>query len=378
MRIIRHRLNNRIANAAVMVVLCVLLVGLIPIRDVLAAGMEVNLPYQQTWTNKSGRKAANTFSYRMTAADANSPMPAESSSGIYDFSLTGTTSGNQTLHFAFSKPGYYHYTVTPTTGGLSKYYTYKPPVYDVMIMVVNGASGLQIGAMTIEDSARAKSGDKAKFAALVYNASYKYKTKKPPSRPQTPTHAGGTAPEPESGEYPDGYDPGTPEVTPGVTPGDPEPAKPGIDIEGEDYWALLNLILMILTVIIAIFDVILYFHDPDDDEEEDEEGKTNAGRSGAGAEEQAEDDESDDVKKHGLIRILALIVAIISVIVFFLTEDMRLPMEWVDEYTIWMIILFVIEVILAFLSRKTEEDEDDEEEGGEDGADEAAGGRAST
>ena len=66
------------------------------------------------------------------------------------------------------------------------------------------------------------------------------------------------------------------------------------------------------------------------------------------------------------MRILALIVAIISIIVFFLTEDMRLPMEWVDEYTIWMVILFIIEIILAFLSRKTwdEEDEDEEDPGG--------------
>lgn len=375
MRIIRHRLNNRIANAAVMVVLCVLLVGLIPIRAVLAAGMEVDLPYKQTWTNESGRKVSNTFGYRMTAADAKSPMPAESSDGAYDFSLKGSESGSKTLHFAFSTPGYYHYTVSPTTDGLSKHYTYRPPVYDVMIMVVNGSSGLQIGAMTIEDSARAQSGDKAKFGALEYQAEYRYEKKpKPPNKPEpqestpasspgpgrtTPAPAGGATwtPEPQTPEDPGEVEPVTPQGG-----DDPEPDGPGIDLEGEDYWALLNLILMILTVIIALIDGILYFRDPDDeeDEEESENGKS-SGQARSGTE--TEDDEEDDnVRKHGLIRILALIVAVISIIVFFLTEDMRLPMEWVDEYTIWMIILFIIEIILAFLSRKTRPDDEEDEE----------------
>ncbi len=376
MRIIRHRLNNRIANAAVMVVLCVLLVGLIPIRAVHAAVMEVSLPYEQTWTNDSGRKVSNTFDYRMTAADGASPLPEESSGGSYDFSLTGNANGKKELHFAFSRPGYYHYKVTPVTGSMSEHYSYDAPEYDVMIMVINDTGGMRVGAMTIEDSVRAESGDKAKYAALQYSASYYYENPEKPEKPEKPQEPS----EPQQPSQPQqtarsGGDPGLaafyeeydePETDEKGKADDiieePEPQQPGIDLEDEDYWALLNLILMILTVLIALIDGILYFHDPDDDDEEDQKeqgGNSSADAQGGG---QTEDEESEEVRKHGLIRLLALIVAIISIIVFILTEDMRLPMEWVDEYTIWMIILFIIEIILAFLSRKTRPDDEEGDE----------------
>ena len=129
-------------NLVLAILVFILLTGLIPVRDVLAAGMEVSLPYEQTWSNDSGKTVDNTFDYRMTAADAKSPMPAESSGGTYDFSITGETSGKKVLHFAFGRPGYYRYKVTPMTSGLSDRYTYEPQEYDLTIMVVNGDGGL--------------------------------------------------------------------------------------------------------------------------------------------------------------------------------------------------------------------------------------------
>ena len=72
------------------------------------------------------------------------------------------------------------------------------------------------------------------------------------------------------------------------------------------------------------------------------------------------EDEEVDVKRHGFPRIMAIVAAIISVILFFLTEDMTDPMIWVDEYTVWMLILFIATAILTMMSKKeTDQDQDD-------------------
>lgn len=324
MRIIRHRLNNRISSAAVMLVLCVLLVGLIPLRVAYAADMEVSLPYEQTWSNDSGKKVNNTFTYQMTAADAKSPVPAEASGGVYTFQLDGTEKGSKVLHFSFSGPGYYHYTIKPLTTGLAREYTYDPPEYTLMIMVINGSSGLEVGAMTLQDK------DLAKYPALIYEASYEA-----PRRNAGPGDGAGGNPAGGGGavvpeDIPD-------QEPPAVIP-DPEPPKDLIpDV---DYWALLNLILLVLTILVAVTDGVLYFRNPRD-------------KYG----EEYGDDEDEEVKRHGIPRILAFIAAVAACILFVFTEDITEPMIWVDEYTIWQLLLFIATVILSMLSKK-EFDED--------------------
>ena len=327
MRIIRHTLNNRI-RGVVLIVLLVLLIGLIPLQAVFAASEEVNIPYRQTWTNVSGQNVANSFEYRLTAVNG-APLPDEASGGYYSFVLTGNASGNLNLHFPFSKPGYYNYQVKSNITDRQQYYSYDEQTYNLMIMVVNSSDGLDVGAMTIQDSSLAK------YSELPFSMSY--------NQPQ-PDNAGGGA--------------GGGGGAPGIVPADttdiddtvppetiPDEETPQGILPEPEYWALLNLILLILTVILAIADGILYFRKPtdkygDEYEEEDEE----------------------EVKKHGLPRILALITAIASFILFILTEDMTQPMIWVDKYTIWMLILFIATLILSMLSKK-EFEEDDEESG---------------
>ena len=351
MRIIRHTLNNRI-RGAVLIVLSILLVGLIPIRNVYAASHEVEIPYRQTWTNESGQTVNESFEYRLTALGG-APLPDEATGEFYQFELKGNDSGVIKLHFPFTKPGYYKYLVSSYIQNRDSDYTYDEKPYELMIMVTNSENGFGTAAMTIQDESLAK------YPELPFSVAYNV----------GPPDPGGTS-------YP-GVDNDTAEDrTPGTTRdrtgnagngragaargtgagtgiGIPNPETPaaieephtplGIFEEPED-WALLNLILMILTIIIAFADGLLYFTKPTDkygDEYEDEEV---------------------DVKRHGFPRIMAIVAAIMSVILFFLTEDMTDPMIWVDEYTVWMLILFIATAILTMMSKKeTDQDQDDME-----------------
>ena len=334
MRIIRHTLNNRI-RGAVLIVLAVLLVGLIPVRAVYAVSEEVSIPYRQAWTNESGETVDNSFEYRLTAVDG-APLPDEASGGYYSFTMTGNDSGKLNLHFSFSKPGYYNYLVKAYIPDRKQYYSYDDETYDLMIMVINSDEGLRIGAMTIQDETLAK------YSELPFSMAY---TKEPPVDPGDGGNGNGNGNGNGAGA-PGAAPAGTAVIDDTVPPEaipDPEPPR-SILPEPED-WALLNLILMVLTVIVALVDGILYFRNP---------------RDKYGDEYEYEDDEDEEVRRHGLPRIAAFIIAIASVILFFLTEDITDPMIWVDEYTIWMLILFIIAVLLSMLSKKEYEEESEQ------------------
>ena len=336
MRIIRHTLNNRIWGA-VLIVLSILLVGLIPIRAVYAASEEVNIPYRQEWTNRSGETVDNSFEYRLTAVDG-APLPDEASGGYYSFVLTGNASGSIKLHFPFAKPGYYNYLVRAYIPDKEQYYSYDDETYDLMIMVVNSADGLEIGAMTIQDETLAK------YSELPFSMAY---TKAPPNNGDD-DNGGGNRNGNGGGAAAPGTVPAGTTVIDDTAPPEtiPDQGTPqGILPDPED-WALLNLILLILTVIVALADGILYFRSP---------------RDKYGDEYEYEDDEDEEVRRHGLLRIAAFITAIASFILFILTEDITDPMVWVDEYTIWMLILFIAAVLLSMLSKKEYEEEESEQ-----------------
>ena len=109
---------------------------------------------------------------------------------------------------------------------------------------------------------------------------------------------------------------------------------------------------MLLTWLTAIAAGILYIRRrrqaPDDDE------------AIADAE---EFEDPQKLKRKGWLRIAIIAVAVISLIVFILTEDMTLPMELVDEYTIWMIIFLAAALLLALISRKVTEEQEPDPEG---------------
>lgn len=98
-------------------------------------------------------------------------------------------------------------------------------------------------------------------------------------------------------------------------------------------WALLNLILAIVTALISIILLIGYL------------GK-----------------DRNDEHKRGLTRLLSLVPAIGAFVVFFLTEDWTLPMVWVDMWTILMAVILVAQIVLVINARRDGDDEEDEDE----------------
>jgi pilus assembly protein TadC len=80
--------------------------------------------------------------------------------------------------------------------------------------------------------------------------------------------------------------------------------------------------------------------------------------------EEAEEEESGKRKRFTAL-LIAGVVAVLAVILFILTQDMRLPMVFIDFWTIAHVILLAGEIIAlrAVYKKKDQEDEDDDDDG---------------
>ena len=155
-----------------------------------------------------------------------------------------------------------------------------------------------------------------------------------------------------------------PEVEPEVTPEEPQPAAPDAgpveEIADEETplamggaWALVNLILTVLTVLGSILLLIGYIGKKQK-EREDENGNVILNAEGGA--------EMDDIKKKGGWRLASIIPAVAAVIAFILTENMRLPMVLVDKWTLLMVIIALVQLLVAYFSKKkTQEPEQPEQ-----------------
>ena len=121
----------------------------------------------------------------------------------------------------------------------------------------------------------------------------------------------------------------------------------------EKFWALINLICAIVTVLFGLLLLISKRHKSEDDEEDDEtKQQTN------------NDDESkEQEKKRGAFtRVLAVLIAILSVVFFLVTEDLSLRWTWTDQWTIWMVVIGFVQIVVFFVGRKWKNVDDDDEE----------------
>ena len=155
-----------------------------------------------------------------------------------------------------------------------------------------------------------------------------------------------------------------PEAGPEVTPEEPQPAAPDAgpveEIADEETplamggaWALVNLILTVLTVLGSILLLIGYIGKKQK-EREDENGNVILNAEGEA--------ETDDIKKKGGWRLASIIPAVAAVIAFILTENMRLPMVLVDKWTLLMVIIALVQLLVAYFSKKkTQEPEQPEQ-----------------
>ena len=120
----------------------------------------------------------------------------------------------------------------------------------------------------------------------------------------------------------------------------------------EDSWALINLICAVGTVILGLI-LLLSKLKKEEDEEQDEE-HTIAMKD--------EEKQPELYKRRKWLRIASVIMAIASVIIFIITEDMSLPMIWIDKWTILMAILLVVQIVFVLFGRKWKEISDNDTE----------------
>ena len=141
--------------------------------------------------------------------------------------------------------------------------------------------------------------------------------------------------------------------TPTPDPTEPTPTPELEDIEDPgtpttgytSAWALVNLICAILTV---IFSVVLLIG--------------LAGKKTKTEEAENGDEVEKEIKKKKFWRFFSIVPALAAVIVFLLTEDMRLPMVFVDRWTLLMVIIGLVQALVMVFAKKTKKDPDEEEE----------------
>ena len=122
---------------------------------------------------------------------------------------------------------------------------------------------------------------------------------------------------------------------------------------GTGAWALINLILTIVTTLLSILLLIGYIGKKKK-ALEDEDGNVVLDENGKEVMEY-------EKNKKGLWRLISIIPALIAIIVFILTEDMTLPMIFVDKWTILHVVIALVQVVVMVLCKK-KKDENDEDE----------------
>ena len=74
-----------------------------------------------------------------------------------------------------------------------------------------------------------------------------------------------------------------------------------------------------------------------------------------------EDEKDKEKGKHKLSKMLGILPAALGIIVFILTEDIRLPMAFVDIWTLPMVLIFIISLVLARLTQNKKKSKEEEE-----------------
>ncbi len=110
---------------------------------------------------------------------------------------------------------------------------------------------------------------------------------------------------------------------------------------GTGAWAILNLMAAVLSAVLSLVLLVLGLT-----------GRDHRFEAAADAAEGGE--ENKEIKRKGLLRILSLIPAIASIVIFILTEDLSQPMVLADRWTALMAVLLAVTALLAILSKKTE------------------------
>lgn len=104
--------------------------------------------------------------------------------------------------------------------------------------------------------------------------------------------------------------------------------------KGEGSWALVNLICSLMTVLLGLLLIL--------------------------SKRTKEEDETEEVQKRGMLtRVFSVGIAALSILVFFLTEDVSLPMVMVDDWTLLMVLIALVQGVVLVVGRRWKSTSDD-------------------
>ena len=112
--------------------------------------------------------------------------------------------------------------------------------------------------------------------------------------------------------------------------------------QNEKYWALINLICVILSALFALISLFIKRKKYED-----------------------EDLQKKEKRKKLILKIIGVILFICGIVLFILTEDMTATMTLIDKWTLLNVLLFINNLLAFFIlidSKKEDEEEDKEEE----------------
>ena len=195
-------------------------------------------------------------------------------------------------------------------------------------------------------------------------------TAAPSSSPSpTPTRPPSSSLSPSPTAAPSSSPSPTPTPTPTLSPSPSPTASPSSvrTVDGVPVWALVNLLLSVVGVILAAIltiGVLLQRNQKQKKQQAQEQKKDAKGQYVAKQKQKGDEDYTNgaEEKKQKLHRLfwflLSVIMGIMGIIVFILTEDVTRPMALVDRWTILNVIIFVIELIAIVLTFKHKNNKD--------------------
>ncbi|MCL2172677.1 MAG: hypothetical protein FWB84_03430, partial [Candidatus Bathyarchaeota archaeon] len=146
----------------------------------------------------------------------------------------------------------------------------------------------------------------------------------------------------------------TPMPSPSVTPMPtltPTPTGfPPVNGGSQQYWSLVNLVLSIVGIILAIIASVRVLLP------QRQKQRKQLNSQNQRAAEQVDEQERRKWQNRKTWLFTAIALAIVGVIVFLLTEDLRLIMGMVDKWTVVNAIIFIVELIaIALIFKRTKE-----------------------
>jgi pilin isopeptide linkage protein len=326
--------------------------GIIPVTDAVVSAdsneiKTISIPYTQSYDADSTR-TDDTFKYQIVPVDG-APAPMDCVNGVYYFIVKAKPNGQKVtgtveLRIPFSKSGEYKYNISSFVDEPKEGFKYDNTVYTAHVYVRDS------GNTQVVLTAKGSSGKKA---ALDFSSSYSAKAAADTERTASSPDGNGkvekikkqkngnpdqTAQNDNNGNNANdnNANPTANDNTNDDANAEDEPTTfeklrdavlPKAD-PNRTYWSLVNLIALILTVLMGAILFGRYMGRIDTDRDE------------------------YIIRREGKLRLMGIIPAVVTAVVFFSTEDFGDKMGLYDEWTPFMVIATIVQIAICVIVYK--------------------------